>query len=1537
MMNMVRLVASSAVLSVLVAFGADLPAPDANGVVTLASGESYTLTESSDLTGITQISVTQDATLTYDVASGETLTVPCMVKGKGKVVKNGEGTVHYTYVDATQVDKNTFYIELPGYTEINAGVFKLPNYKDKTNSYQWQDINIGRVVVHDPGTLHIAGYTRTMIYGLWGDGAVTCTYSTGTDMLGFGSEKATSGDYVAPSQFSGPMSGSIRVSACGYADVLSTGNANTGNLALQGGGSIGVMKIGNNGGNGSLGTTAYDVRGAQTTVRYLGDGETTSRPFSYGSQGESLTLDAGKGGLKITSDLTAGGAMTTASPSINLAGDGSVVNEWSGKISGENSVEGCALTLVKSGAGTWKLSNGQSTFRGPVRVENGTLAFTAIGALGTGVRCTDYGVSLGASESVGTLDYVGTAETVVSGRPIKLAGQGGRLNADSGIVDWTGVSAESATTLTLSGSHGQESVVRDVTGPVSVAKEGAGAWRLDAGSPLAGDLTVNGGTLTAVGDVSQKDFDFTWFKVIFRGVFYDHAHASGDNIEQDITLEELAFYDENGDRVMDGWTFKKTYETGSNDAAAFPDLSNIQPGEYGWLPNANYSTYKYFTNRDADMLFDGTQTRGHCCITYGARPLPSDPESWFTLLVRAPAGKKIAAIDLLPVSPASTAGGVNSNRVPSEWTVMGSEDGQTWYTLKTFNAAPGADTTGMPAGNHWYSDNSAASTASGIGRENRLGKGYAAKVEGSSSEVLKDLGKVAVKSGATLKTVGTVNFKNVELSGGTLSVGDTNTIAALTLKDGASAISVADGASLAVTASGDVWGANATLAVTTAGSGACAFSGVTAQQAARVTVNGTSLYALTAEKVVTLGGGTTCPELLQYLAAIRASARFVTFAYGGDLSSATAQGVLALNPKQVVAIYAGDRPVGLDALAAALQGAGVTVTEAKTTASTDAGRALQVWKALGNVDPYSDVTVTATGHAFTFNYLPTALPLPKNEAFDAAKADVADDYALANREILKIAGLSSGNYTLTAGGTGLGTYTGDQLAAGVNLAEAYASNEEVARAAYAQAGDAAAMIRAAVPVGLTVGVARQNGNALVIDEDLGDVYKTAEELAGYDTIVIGAGSRLRIKDQGSKAAPVVLSADIVGAGSLYVENSAITFSGDNRLWTGAKTCKETFVVVSSRYGLGSPSQVFECSVKDLSSGYLIFTGNGLTNDVPLKLAGSFSTASGHKTGLTVGEHDPLVLNGPVSLDCSSGFAFGDYLLTGGVYGYTNPWGSVVSGCEAWITGPFAVDEASANEKYFVTAGPGRIHIRPNAASTRWPKYLYPANGGHIICEDENIWDVQNGHLALGQHMNANGVQVLNPDSKGTFDLNGYDQAFGSIGGYNGLSVEREHTGLDLRITSATPATLTMNGNPRTRNGVVARSGVYFTGEASFAFLGTGAFTNVIYSSTSTGTLTVGDGTNRGEVFFDWGARWNGDIVLNGGRFGCDTNQGVYRKAKLAVSNGGKLIVPAGVTLKFAEVTVGGAKLSDGMHAGEDWIEGEGSVAVGKFCTLLIVR
>ena len=68
-----------------------LPAPDANGVVTLAN-QDYVITEADDLTGITRFQTT-GGWLVFDISQGS-FNVDAAIKGTGGIEKRGEGALY---------------------------------------------------------------------------------------------------------------------------------------------------------------------------------------------------------------------------------------------------------------------------------------------------------------------------------------------------------------------------------------------------------------------------------------------------------------------------------------------------------------------------------------------------------------------------------------------------------------------------------------------------------------------------------------------------------------------------------------------------------------------------------------------------------------------------------------------------------------------------------------------------------------------------------------------------------------------------------------------------------------------------------------------------------------------------------------------------------------------------------------------------------------------------------------------------------------------------------------------------------------------------------------------------------------------------------------------------------------------------------------------------------------------------------------------------------------------------------------------------
>ena len=313
---------AAAVLLVVSAFGGEaLPTP-VNGVVTLQSGTTYTVTENTDITGIEDILVSEGATLEYNISEGATLTVPFTAHGKGMLIKNGKGTVRYVWLKDTAPDLRTkYYIEYPGYTIVNDGLLKMVDFGSApfADAVKYSGTYVGRIVINNPGVYNIFGNTTTSIYGLWGDGEITCAYGGGVNMMSLSDDKGKTGEtYCQPAHFEGLITGDkLRVCPATRIDLLNPNSTASGEMAINGGSNLGLTSFGLAGGPSSLGKSSYSIRGADVWFRYLGTGETSTRAIDCSVGGVKLTIDGGA-----TGNLILGGKITAGNGPLNFGSVG---------------------------------------------------------------------------------------------------------------------------------------------------------------------------------------------------------------------------------------------------------------------------------------------------------------------------------------------------------------------------------------------------------------------------------------------------------------------------------------------------------------------------------------------------------------------------------------------------------------------------------------------------------------------------------------------------------------------------------------------------------------------------------------------------------------------------------------------------------------------------------------------------------------------------------------------------------------------------------------------------------------------------------------------------------------------------------------------------------------------------------------------------------------------------------------------------------------------------------------------------------------
>ena len=306
----------------------------------------------------------------------------------------------------------------------------------------------------------------------------------------------------------------------------------------------------------------------------------------------------------------------------------------------------------------------------------------------------------------------------------------------------------------------------DGMGTVSVVKEGSGTWCLSSDQGFTGDLMVTGGTLRVYGAGGS----YKWFKITFRG---NYGNNGGNSADADISFRKIGFYDAEGKRQNTNMTFVAGATKDSNNRY-FPDLSSIQPGQYGWFePGADgpgdggRKYYNYFGARDVDNTFSWEKTTYPATIAYvnsssSAAFKTNNPNTWVSLLVRMPeSANPVHSFDI--ASPDSM-----DRRDACFWTIYGSRDGRNWDLLKEYNMDSGHFTTArwMSNGDTLSYEPEAASNTRRYDPSDPSPKGFPV-VSLDSGDALAGARSVSVSPGAKLVCDGTATAKCLVLDAAT--------------------------------------------------------------------------------------------------------------------------------------------------------------------------------------------------------------------------------------------------------------------------------------------------------------------------------------------------------------------------------------------------------------------------------------------------------------------------------------------------------------------------------------------------------------------------------------------------------------------------------------------------------------------------------------------------------------------------------------------------------------------------------------------------
>ena len=367
-------------------------------------------------------------------------------------------------------------------------------------------IQNGTLVLQSPGTL---GTGKTVI----NNGTLISSYG-GTTNIGLGANSLsvaagnTATVIMSPRMALGPVTGG------GTMNITVSGGTNKFE-SLNGGWAGGF--------SGTLNLTGNTV-GAQLTAYYNGgapdfDGNLANATVNLdalaiagwdSSGGDTLTLGALNGTAAASIIGSAyGGSFTLSVGALNTNATfaGNITNNSGGGLS----------NIVKTGAGTWTLSGGNSSYTGPTTVNGGTLIVTS---LALGGANSSIGASSNAPASLvlngGALQYLGAGAS--TDRQFTLGSNNATLDASgAGPVLYGNTStlafstANAANTLILTGNNtGNNTLAATLanngSGHLQLTKSGAGSWTLTGSDTATGNLTVAAGTLHLFGALNTTGF-----------------------------------------------------------------------------------------------------------------------------------------------------------------------------------------------------------------------------------------------------------------------------------------------------------------------------------------------------------------------------------------------------------------------------------------------------------------------------------------------------------------------------------------------------------------------------------------------------------------------------------------------------------------------------------------------------------------------------------------------------------------------------------------------------------------------------------------------------------------------------------------------------------------------------------------------------------------------------------------------------------------------------------------------------------------------
>ena len=578
------------------------------------------------------------------------------------------------------------------------------------------------------------------------------------------------------SDFSGKLTGNLKLTSCSVILLKGTESTNTGAVYVLGNENadmnhdsrLGVAKLGKEGETASAGAGSEINFGQQTSypggLLYLGNGEESNRNLMLMSAKPNAFpyIDGGAfGGLNLTGEIEIN-SKSSLNSRFGLCGSNVTDCVFATKMTEIDDANGnhVSFHIVKRGSGTWKLDpKATSTWSGAITVEEGTLKFCSLKEAGvfcalgyatnlfecyTGAfdeNCrVDWAIALGSDDGKeGTMEYAGNESVLCTTRPIVLKGDGRILHNAETRFAFKGITSdgEKPKTLTLDGSGFGENIISGLDdsegGKISVRKKGTGRWILSANASIRGNIDVQSGTLCVMAPPSSYEwFRFTDMQVYTNTVTTkDGEILYGDPPSSTFYMREMAFFDEDG----------ISQSIGLN---CVEDWRNIQPGEFAYAKDPMKGSISNW-----DKLFDDAGN-SYVSVDVGKAPNRDDESSWFSLVFRMPENSN--PVKTFDLEWNTSSAGAGALKHPADFKMEGSVDGLHWVEIFSTNNVV------SPGSGNWLYDKkggfSAGSLAAAKEDSTKRKHGFSFAQPEFDNDLMDQVGIVSVAADATLKSIG---------------------------------------------------------------------------------------------------------------------------------------------------------------------------------------------------------------------------------------------------------------------------------------------------------------------------------------------------------------------------------------------------------------------------------------------------------------------------------------------------------------------------------------------------------------------------------------------------------------------------------------------------------------------------------------------------------------------------------------------------------------------------------------------------------------